>query len=203
MAKLRTKISIPIILAGIFAIVVFIAIGSEQSEPALYMVVLCLVVFMFFFGLSIGQNLTSPVKKLLDKATELSKGNLSSRVYLETKDEFSELAKIFNKIAEELELSQEKQVNAEKSVGIKVKAKTQELEETINALEQKVKNRTIELERLLEESNKLQENFKTKGVETDQLKKELDDFKQKISKPSKTKQTSESIVNSVVNKDSI
>lgn len=190
MAKRTTKIAVPIILVGIFAIIVFIAIGYEQLEPGFYIVVLFLVVFVFFFGFAIGQSLTSPVKKILDKAIELSRGNLSSRVYLETKDELSELAKVFNKIAEELEASREQEKNTEKSVGIKVKARTKDLEETINALEQKVKNRTIELERLIEELNKLQEAVKNKGVETAQIRKELNDFKQKISKYNKPKQVS-------------
>ena len=88
------------------------------------------------------------VKKILDKATELSKGNLSSRVYLETKDELSELAEVFNKIAEELQASHEQEANTEKSVGIKVKARTKDLEETINALEQKVKNRTYRVRKI-------------------------------------------------------
>jgi len=142
---------------------------------------------VFFFGLAIGQNLSSPLKKLLDKAVELSKGNLSSRVYLETKDEFSELANIFNKIAEELEASRDQEANAEKFVGIKVQARTQELEETINALEQKVKNRTIELERLIEESSRLQKVVEDKGLETEQLRKELDSLKQKAAKYIKPK----------------
>jgi len=182
MAKRSTKIAIPIVLAGIFTITTFIAIGYEQLDPAFYMVVLFLVIFVFFFGIATGQSINSPLKKLLDKATELSKGNLSSRVYLETKDELSELANVFNKIAEELQESQEQETNAEKSVGIKVKAKTQELEETINALEQKVKNRTIELERLIKESDRLQEDLKNKEIESDQLRKELEDFKQKNNK---------------------
>lgn len=182
MAKFTTKIVIPIILVGIFAIAVFIAVGSEQLGPGFYIVALFFAIYVFFFGLAIGQNLSSPMKKLLDKAVELSKGNLSSRVYLETKDEFSELANIFNKIAEELEASREQEANAEKSVGIKVKARTQELEETINALEQKVKNRTIELERLIEESGKLQEAVENKGAETEELRKELDSLKQKAVK---------------------
>jgi len=59
---------------------------------------------------------------------------------LETKDELSDLAKIFNKIAESLEESRGKEETAGRSADIKVKAKTQELEETINALEQKVQN---------------------------------------------------------------
>lgn len=160
MAKLTLRIAVPIILVGIFAIIVFVAIGYKPSEPAFYVVVAFLAVYIFFFGLAIGQNLSSPVRKILNKATELSQGNLSSRVYLETKDELSELARAFNKIAEELEASQKQSSDVEKSVAIKVKAKTKELEETINALEQKVRNRTAELERLIKESNDLQVELK-------------------------------------------
>ena len=181
MSKLTIKIAIPIILVGIFTVVIFMATGYEQVKPTFF------IIIIFFFGLAIGQNFTLPVRKILGKATELSEGNLSSRIYLETKDELSDLAKVFNKIAEELEISHKQEENVEKSVGIKVKARTKELEETINALEQKVKNRTIELERLIEESNKLQEAIKSKGVETSQLRKELNDFKQKIDKYNKIK----------------
>lgn len=186
MPKLTIKIALPIILAGIFAIGIFIAVGFVQMSPTFYIVIFLLLVDVFFFGLAAGQRFTSPIRKLLDRATELSKGNLSSRVYLETKDELAELADTFNKIAEELQASHEQGENAEKSVGVKVQARTRELEETITALEQKVKNRTIELERLIAESNRLQEDVKNKGSETIQLKKELEDSQQKLGKSKKT-----------------
>ena len=162
MSKLTFRIAIPIILVGIFAIVVFLAVNSESFEPSLYVIVLFLVIFVFFFGLSTGQNLSSPIRKILDRAEDLSKGNLSSRVYVDSKDELSELANVFNKLAEELKVSHDQEENTEKSVGIKVRARTKDLEETINALEQKVENRTIELGRLIEEANKLREAAKKK-----------------------------------------
>jgi len=190
MAKLTLKIAVPIVLSGVFAVVSFVAIGYEQLQPVFYIIIIFLTIFVFFFGIAIGQRLSSPVKKLLNEATELSKGNLSSRVYLETKDELSELAKVFNEIAEKLEASRAEGENMEKSVGIKVKAKTKDLEETIDALEQKVKNRTIELERLAGDSNKLQEDVKSKKEEIAQLRKELNDFTQKVSRYSTTKKSS-------------
>lgn len=193
MSKFATRIAIPIILVGVFAICVFIILGyqgiaeQEGLNWVFYLIIFFLLIFVFFFGLAIGQNLSSPIRSILDKANELSQGNLSSRVYLETKDELSELAKAFNKIAEDLQISHDQEANAEKSVGLKVKARTQELEETIDALEQKVKNRTIELERLIEETNRLQEAVKSKGSETIKLRDELDDFKQKVGKYKKSK----------------
>jgi nitrate/nitrite-specific signal transduction histidine kinase len=163
MNKLTSKIAVPIILVGIFAVAIFIALDYQRMDIGFYIVILIFSVYIFSFGFAAGQNITSPLKQLLDRATELSKGNLSSRVYLETKDEFAELAKVFNQIAEELQASQERGENVEKSVGIKVQARTQDLQEIINALEQKVKNRTIELERLIKQLQTLQtevENLK-------------------------------------------
>ena len=171
MAKLTSKIAIPIIVVGLFGIAVFIAIDYEQLQPAFYIILGFFSIYVFFFGLAVGQNLTSPVKKILEKAKDLSNGNLSSRVYLETKDELAELARDFNKIAEELERSHAQEENMEKSVDIKVRARTQALEETISALEQKVRNRTIELERLTKEADKVQENLKNKLAETIPTKK--------------------------------
>ena len=188
MSKLTQKIAVPIILVVLFAIAVFVAIYHDQLNWDFYVVFLFFVIYVFFFGIATGQSLSSPVKKILDRAKELSKGNLSSRIYLETKDEFAELAKAFNKIAEELETSHQNEASTEKSVDIKVKARTQALEETINALDQKVRNRTAELEKLVDKSNKLQSDAKNKETEVAQLKKELGDFKQKLGKVNKSKE---------------
>jgi methyl-accepting chemotaxis protein len=162
MAKQTTKVAISMIFVGIFTIFAFVSTTYEQLQLSSYIILLLLFVFMFFFGIAMGQRFTSPIKKLLNEAKELSKGNLSSRVYIETKDELAELANVLNKIAEELQASREQEANAEKSVDMKVKVKTQELEETISALERKVRNRTAELEKLMRESSQLQESIKDK-----------------------------------------
>ena len=164
MNKITSKITISVILVGLFSIVVFMAMNYDNIGLSFYVILLPLVVYIFFFGFSLGQRFASPVNQLLEKAKELSKGNLSSRVYLETKDELAELASVFNKIAEELEESHIDSEMIERSADIKARARTQELEETINALEQKVKNRSIELERVTEEINKLKESVKNKKV---------------------------------------
>jgi len=163
MSKLTSKIAFPIILTGLFAITIFIAINYDKLQNSFYVVLFFLAIYVFSFGFAIGQDFTSPIKKLLEKATELSKGNLSSRAYLESKDELAELAAVFNKIADELQESQAQGENTEKSANIKVRAKTQEFQETINALDQKVKNRTIELERLMKRCEELEQQAKVKG----------------------------------------
>ena len=154
MAKLTTKIAIPIILAVIFAITAFIALNYENLNKVFYIVVLLVMVYVFFFGLAMGQSLSSPIKKILDNATKLSKGDLSNRVYLETKDELSELAEALNAIADEMQENYQQKEGESKAIDIKVRARTRDLEETINALEQKVRNRTAELEKMIIEAQK-------------------------------------------------
>jgi len=177
MSKLSYKVSIPIILAAGFAIVAFIALNYEKLELSFYVLLLFVTIYVFSFGFATGQRFASPVKKLLERAKELSKGDLSSRAYLETKDEIAELAKVFNEIADALEESHTKQESTEKSVDIKVKAKTQALEETINALEQKVQNRTIELQRLVGDLDKFKEESQKKEVEITALRQQMESAK--------------------------
>lgn len=192
MNKITFKIALPIILTGVFSIIVFIATGYGKLDSSFYIVFIVFSIYVFLFGVAIGENLSLPIKKLIQRATLLSEGDLKTRVYLETKDEFGELGKIFNKIAEDLEESKSAGVKAEESVDIKVKARTQALEETISALEQKVKNRTIELERIEKEleSEKQLENSKESELENlrqkvEELKAQLDDDKKSTIKKTK------------------
>jgi len=187
MPSIASKIALPVILAGSFAIIIFLAIDYEKMGLSTYVVLALLIICIFFFGFATGQSVAQPIKKLLQRANNLSKGDLTTRVYLETKDEFGDLAKAFNKIAENLEESHSANESTEKSVDIKVRAKTQALEEVINALEQKIKNRTIELEKMMKASEKLQQDAKAKELETAALKKEFDGLKARVGRSKSSK----------------
>lgn len=179
MSKLTFKIAMPMVLAGAFIMVVFIALRPEQIDLSFYLVLIFLAVFVFFYGYASGQVVAFPVKKLLKKATDLSQGDFKTRVYMETKDELGQLAQIFNKIAENLEETRGQAECTEKSVGIKVRAKTQILEETINALEQKIKNRAVETERFAKKIEELEAAAKTKDQEIAELKQKIENLKPK------------------------
>lgn len=152
---------------------VFVALDYARLDINFYIVFLVVIVYIFLFGFAVGQNFVSPVKKLIQKAIEFKDGNLSSRLYMENKDEIGQLAVILNDLADKLEESRNTIKTTEKGVDIKVKARTEALEETITALEQKVKNRSFELERMINESKKMQEAMKDKELQMDQLKKEI------------------------------
>lgn len=177
MNKITFKIALPIILTGIFAIIIFIALNYQNMSVNFYIVFFFLFIYTFLFGFAIGQNYSSPVKKLLKRATELSEGDLKTRIYLETKDELGELSKVFNKIAQNLEESRCAETRAEETIDIKVRARTQALEEVIKALEQKVKNRTIELEKIEKELNAEKQEKEKKVSELNNLNQELEKLK--------------------------
>ena len=147
------SIALPIIIVGFFVIVVFASLNYENMTAEIYGIFVLVAVFVFLFGVAIGQRFSTPLKHLLDRAEQLSKGEFGPRVYLETKDEFEGLARAFNKIAEELQTSQETAQQAEAVSDVKVRAKTQELEEVICSLEQKVKNRANELQKMIKDSD--------------------------------------------------
>ncbi|KKP42890.1 MAG: Methyl-accepting chemotaxis sensory transducer, partial [Parcubacteria group bacterium GW2011_GWA2_33_14] len=154
MPKLSLKIAYPIIIAGLFVIVAFVAFNYGTLTRDFYIIFFLLIVYIFLFGFATGQNFSSPVRKLLKSADSLSKGDLKSRFYLESKDELGELARVFNKIADNLQESRSETEMMEKSVDIKVQARTQPLEETIDALEQKIRNRTFEIQKTSTELEK-------------------------------------------------
>jgi len=186
-SKFLFRVSFPIIIIGIFVIVVFLALNYENLSIEVYAIFTLIAIFVFLFGFAIGQWLSSPMKQLLEKAEKLSRDEITSRLYLETKDEFEELAKSFNKIAEELEKSYAATEKAEDIASVKIKARTQELEEEINNLEEKVRNRTEDLQKIIKESEELQILAKEREAEIIKLKKEIKGSKEKSSVAKKSR----------------
>ncbi len=181
MSKLSFKIAYPIIIAGLFIMVSFVAINYNNLNVGFYLIFLFLVIFVFFFGLAIGQKLTLPFKKLLKRADDLSRGELETRFYSENKDEIGQLSNVFNKIANKLEESNLENEKIKKLVGIKVEVETRVLRETINALEQKVQNRTLEMQKMAGDSEKFS---KAKDTELNGLKSQITELKEKLEKHS-------------------
>ena len=178
-SKISYKVAVPLILAGLFVIVSFMAVEYDQLNLDFYIILSLLSIYLFLFGFATGQHFASPIKKILEGAKALAKGDLSSRVYIETKDELEDLAKIFDELAEDLEKSRAQEAATEKSVDIKVRAQTQDLQGVIYGLEQKVKNRTAELDKMTKELAELQNHLRAEESTAEELKKELSRVKSK------------------------
>src|SRR3989344_9246005 len=182
MQALSFKIALPIIITGFFVMVAFIALNYENLNTSFYIIFFFLAAYVFLFGFAIGQNFTAPVRKLLQKADDLSKGDLKSRFYSESKDELGQLSGVFNRIADRLEESNTENEKIEKSVGIKVEAETQSLKDIINALEQKVQNRTLEVQKMVRDLEKFKEYSGEKEADSIVLKNQILELKEKLEK---------------------
>ena len=180
MSNILVKTASPIIILGIFLICIFFALSYENLTANFYIIFSIVAIFIFLFGFAIGQRFASPVRKLVERATALAEGALKTRVYLETKDEFEQLSKIFNKIAEELEKSHSTAEQAKDIAEVRIKAKTQELEEVVADLEEKIRGRSTELQCMIEESEKFQGMVKERETEIIKLKKEIKELKETL-----------------------
>lgn len=167
------------IILGLFVMTVFIAVNYENLNPDFYIILTSVTIFVFLFGFAVGQKIVSPVKKLIGKATSLADGILTTRVYFKTKDEFEQLAEILNRIAVEMEENQNTAQKAGDIAEVTVRAKTQELEETLTVLEEKIKIRTRDFQRMAEESESLRGLIKERETEITRLRKEIIELKEK------------------------
>lgn len=174
MSKISLKIAYPIIITGLFIMVVFVSATYDILDANFYLVLVPLTAFLFLFGFAIGQKFSIPVKEILKEADYLSKGNLKSRISLDNNDELGQLAAIFNKIAEEFEINK----TTIGSLDTKVKLRTKTLEEIITVLEKKIKNRNFEFQRAIEDVEKMK-------IQLEARNKEIADLKSQISKKGK------------------
>src|SRR3989344_4923550 len=161
MSTLSFKIAYPIVIAGFFVIVSVIALNYNSLNASFYIILSFLTVYLFLFGFATGQNFAAPVKRLLKKADDLSRGDLKSRFYSESNTENEKI---------------------EKSVGIKVEAETQSLNDIINALEQKVQNRTLEVQKMVRDLEKFKEYSGEKEADSIVLKNQILELKEKLEK---------------------
>jgi signal transduction histidine kinase len=109
-------------------------------------------VFLIITCLLFAKTLTSPIKKLTESAEKISRGELDTEVEIKTKDEIGTLSDTFNKMVKDLKKSRE------------------EIEAYSRGLEEKVKERTFELQKSevklsekVKELEKAQEELKTLG----------------------------------------
>ena len=122
-------------------------------------IVIASIVIMIILMQSVVIN---PLRKINYGLEQVQLGALNTKINIATKDEIGEIASVFNKMTEDLEKSRKA------------------LEEYSKTLEQKVQERTGELNSKpeeLERMNKLMINRELKMVE---LKKELEELKNKV-----------------------
>ena len=173
MPSLSTKIAQSIIISGLFIVVAFVAIYYQNPVSGFYFVIAFVVFFIIAFGLAMGRTFARPVQQMLEQADSVKNGHANKIFYLKTKDEVEELAKTFDKIAHDFEQTKSKAESLKTAAEIKFKTKDLLSDQVAKALEQKIKNRTNDLERALAELDNMQVRVKMKDEQITALEAKI------------------------------
>jgi len=144
------------------------------------LIVLLVLALGFFTSLILAEKMVKPIRYFIEGAEKIGGGDLDYRFGIKTGDEIEQLAESFNKMTEQLQRSRRDLQEANDVLEIRVKARTEELEEFAKGLNEQVDERTKELrERLdeLERFHKLTVNREMKMLE---LKEEIKRLKDKL-----------------------
>lgn len=172
MSKFGRKIAVSIIVGGLFIVVSFLAIDYQSLTNVSYSVIITVLVFIFLFGFAIGQNFASPLNEVIKNAYNVTKGEIKKiNLKKETKDEVEDLVKVFNTITQDLQGLKDQSESVKKNSDIKFKTKELLSNQIIVALEEKIKNRTTELERSMIDIENLKRQITLKDEQIFNLNK--------------------------------
>ncbi len=136
---------------------------QETFTPVSQLIRITLLFFLIFFIISlmlalfISRTITHPILKLSQGTKEIEQGNWDYNVAIKSKDEIGELSKAFNTMMVKLRKSKETLEDHRNQLENKVAERTADLEEINNKLILEIKERQL-AERTLRKSEK---NFRT------------------------------------------
>lgn len=148
----------------------------EKTASLLILIIIAVILV----SILIAKSLTSPIRELLRKMEELSKGNFKVKVKKISEDEIGELMDNFNKTVEQLRNLHERLRKTNEILEIKVKARTKELEQLNKTLEEKVKLRTQSLQKKIEELERFQKLTVNRETEITKLKAKIKELEEKL-----------------------
>lgn len=121
-----------------------------------------MVIVIIIIVLIIARRISQPILKLAEASNKIASGNLDVSVEIKTGDEIEILARSFNHMVKDLKRSRKELEEWGMSLDIKVKEKTEELQEKVEELEK---------------YNKLSIGRELKMID---LKREIEDLKKKL-----------------------
>ncbi|MBU4189616.1 MAG: HAMP domain-containing protein, partial [Candidatus Thermoplasmatota archaeon] len=111
----------------------------ENTMNTMLYIAVIVSIFLIITCLLLAKTLTRPIKKLTEGAEKISRGDLDTEVDIKTKDEIGTLSDTFNRMVKDLKKSKEKVEVYSRSLEEKVKERTSELQESEMELSEKVK----------------------------------------------------------------
>ncbi|MBU4387986.1 MAG: PAS domain S-box protein [Proteobacteria bacterium] len=128
------------------------------------------VFIAFLIGFFITRSISRPIQKLKNAANEISKGNLSITLDINSDDEIGDLSNAFNKMANDL-------VKYHKNLEKMVEDRTAELKTANNLLQKEISERRRNEESLFKSTNLTQVAYNQSIIYAEHLKKEIAEHK--------------------------
>ena len=147
-----------------------------------FVFVLVIILSILFVNATLKQ-----LRNLLFAVKEIQTGKKGIRAQIEGDDELAFLSKEFNKMIENIEKSHEILEDEKKTLDIRIKARTRELTEINQLLEEKVRERTRELQQKIDELEKFHQLTVGREMKMIELKKEIKKLKQELAEFKKNK----------------
>lgn len=169
-------------------------IAIRTRNITLGALILC-TVMSIFIALYLSISLTRRLKSISQAATKISQGELGITIIRKGKDEISQLADSFNKMAvqlkgmyESLEVSVLDRTKDLEKVNRELQTMKQSLEETVIERTKDLEKKILELDRsekamlyMVEDLNQVSEQLKTEQEKLDAANKELEAFSYSVS----------------------
>lgn len=168
MVILLVALAAQVSLWAVLSAKIGVASLAELKSGLVYasIVSLLILAFVFVIAMLFSRNITYPLKKLIDWSGKIIEGETKEVISLITNDEILEVVENLKKMVRQLEESRA-------VLEIKVEARTKELRELAESLDEQVKERTEELEVKIKELEKFQEAAIGRELKMIELKKEI------------------------------
>ncbi len=143
----------------------------------LLIILLFPIIISSFF---LSQKVVKPLKNLSITSKRVARGDFKAKATVYSSDEFGDLAENFNKMTEELESAKKTMEEERDILEIKVNARTKELNQINEKLEEEVQSRTEQMQRKLGELEKMSKLMVGRELKMIELKKALQEKEEEI-----------------------
>lgn len=141
-----------------------------------------LLFFILLLSWILTNQIVSPIRKLILATKQIAQGNFENPIEIQRKDEFGELIVSFNTMIEEIRKSREFLEKERDILEMKVKERTKELEELMQKQEEIIKERTKELREKIEELENFRKIAVGRELKMIELKEEIEKLKEELKK---------------------
>jgi nitrate/nitrite-specific signal transduction histidine kinase len=138
------------------------------------------IVTILALSLNVKKIIVNPLVEFKQGINQIIKGNFNKKIILKTNDEIEELANTFNQMIEKIVQYQEEIKESKDILEIKVRARTRELQELAENLELEVQERTKDLKEKINELEKFHKLAIGRELKMIELKKKIKELESQL-----------------------